>query len=273
MATRTEVDYTKPGADMGFGLVTYLWGADWDLLSLLKHCEAAEIFGVELRTTHKHGVEPFLNSAQRADVKKRFDDSPVECLGPGSNERFDHTDAEALKAAITEAKAFIQLSHDIGGSGVKVKPNDFQKDVPKEKTIEQIGRSLRELAEFGSGFGQQVRLEVHGDMSELPTIRKIMEVADHPDARVCWNSNPEDLLGKGLAHNFDLVKDYFGRTAHVRELNVGTYPYSKLIEQFVRMDYDGWVLLEARTKPADPVLALKEQMALFYDLVIQAQKA
>ena len=272
MALRTGVDLSKPGASMGFGLVTYLWGQDWDLLTLLKNCEAADIHAVELRTTHKHGVEPFLNTAQRADVKKRFANSPVECIGPGSNERYDHTDPVVLKKAIDDTKAFIRLSHDIGGTGVKVKPNSFHKDVRREKTIEQVGRSLRELAEYGAGFGQEIRLEVHGSMAELPTIRQVMDVADHPGARVCWNSNPQDLQGEGLAHNFDLVKEYFGRTAHVRELTVGDYPYPELIRRFVQMDYDGWILLEARTKPHDRLAALKEQLARFYDLVIQAQK-
>ena len=272
MALRTGVDLSKPGASMGFGLVTYLWGQDWDLLTLLKNCEAADIHAVELRTTHKHGVEPYLNTAQRADVKKRFDDSPVECVGPGSNERYDHTDPADLKKAIADTKAFIRLSHDIGATGVKVKPNSFHKDVQREKTIEQVGSSLRELAEYGAGFGQEIRLEVHGSMAELPTIRQVMDVADHPGARVCWNSNPQDLQGQGLAHNFDLVKGHFGRTAHVRELTVGDYPYPELIRRFVQMDYDGWILLEARTKPRDRLAALKEQLARFYDLVIQAQK-
>jgi sugar phosphate isomerase/epimerase len=272
MALRTGVDLSKPGASMGFGLVTYLWGQDWDVLTLLKNCEAADIHAVELRTTHKHGVEPYLNTAQRADVKKRFDDSPVECVGPGSNERYDHTDPADLKKAIADTKAFIRLSHDIGATGVKVKPNSFHKDVQREKTIEQVGRSLRELAEYGAGFGQEIRLEVHGSMAELPTIRQVLDVADHPGARVCWNSNPQDLQGQGLAHNFDLVKEHFGRTAHVRELTVGDYPYPELIRRFVQMDYDGWILLEARTKPRDWLAALKEQLARFYDLVIRAQK-
>jgi hypothetical protein len=38
------------------------------------------------------------------------------------------------------------------------------------------------------------------------------------------------------------------------------------------MDYDGWILLEARTRPRDRIAALKEQLARFYDLVIQAQQ-
>jgi sugar phosphate isomerase/epimerase len=252
--------------------VTYLWGADWDLPTLLKNCEDSGCHAVELRTSHAHGVEPALNATQRDSVRKLFADSPVECLGPGSDERFDSPDPDELNKAIAATKAFIHLSHDVGGSGVKVKPNSFHADVPREKTLEQVGKALKELAEFGDGFGQEIRLEVHGQMAELPYIQAIMEVADHPAARVCWNSNKQDLEGEGLIANFDRVKEYFGRTAHVRELDVGDYPYAQLFEQFVKLDYAGWILLEARTKPEDRVAAIKRQRALFYTLIAQAQK-
>jgi len=47
----------KPGAKMQMGLVTYQWGKDWDLPTLIKNCETAEFSTVELRTHHAHGVE------------------------------------------------------------------------------------------------------------------------------------------------------------------------------------------------------------------------
>ena len=64
----------------------------------------------------------------------------------------------------------------------------------KKKTIEQIGKSLNELGAFGADHAQQIRLEVHGQCQRLPIIKQIMDIADHPNVAVCWNSNPEDLL-------------------------------------------------------------------------------
>lgn len=263
----------KPGSKMKFGLVTYLWGKDWDLPTLIKNCEETRLLGVELRTTHAHGVEPQLNVQKREEVKKRFADSPVTLVGLGSNERFDDPDPEKLKQAIEATKAFVKLSYDIGGSGVKVKPNSFHENVPHEKTIEQIGTSLNSLGGFAADYNQQIRLEVHGQCSPLPIIKSIMDIATHPNVAVCWNSNNEDLTGEGLEYNFDLVKNRFGDTVHVRELNVGEYPYQQLINLFVAMDYQGWILLEARTKPEDRIQAMKEQLALFNQMVTNAQNA
>jgi sugar phosphate isomerase/epimerase len=249
---------------MRFGLVTYLWGKDMNLPTLIAACEQADVLGVELRTEHKHGVEPTLNKVQRLEVKKRFDDSPVSLVGYGSNAQFHEDDAAKVKKNIELTKRYIELMHDCGGSGVKVKPNGFVNGVPREKTIEQIGRALNVVAEYGEGYGQQIRVEVHGrGTSELPVVKAIFDVADHPNATVCWNSNNVDLAGEGLEYNFNLVKDRLGETVHVRELNIGDYPYPKLMQLLAQMDYAGWILLEARTDPADKVAALIQQRKQF----------
>ncbi len=261
--TRLALAQEKKGADIRFGLVTYQWGKDWDLPTLIANCSKAGVLGVELRTTHKHGVEPSLTDAQRGDVRKRFADSDVKCVGIGSNERFDSPDAATLKKSIEATKAFIILSHDIGASGVKVKPDSFHKDVPKEKTIEQIGKALNEVAEFASGFGQQIRLEVHGQCCQLPTIKAIMDVADGDNVAVCWNSNPQDLEAPGLEHNFNLVKARFGDTAHIHRLESKTYPHQQLLDLYVKMDYSGWLMLEEGEVPKDPAAELIEQRKLF----------
>ena len=261
----------KPGSKMKLGLVTYLWGQDWDLPTVIANCEKTRVLGVELRTQHKHGVEPDLNDQQRREVKKRFDDSPVAFVGPGTNQDYDDPDPAKLRRMIEGTKAFVKLSHDCGGSGVKVKPNSFHKGVEREKTIEQIGKSLNIVGKFAADYSQQIRLEVHGSCCELPTMKQIMDVADHPNVGVCWNCNGQDLQGKGLEYNFNLVKKRFGATCHVRELNQGNYPYAKLMELLVKMDYAGWGLLEARGKPKDRVKALIEQRLLFAEMVARAQ--
>ncbi|GAF69672.1 unnamed protein product, partial [marine sediment metagenome] len=178
-----------------------------------------------------------------------------------------------LRSDIEGAKQYIRLSSDVGGTGVKVKPNDLPRGVPRKKTIEQIGKALNELGRFGADYGQVIRLEVHGACSPLPIIKAIMDVAEHPNVGVCWNSNPQDLQGEGLRVNFNLVKDRFSDIVHVRELNIGSYPYQELMNLFVAMDYAGWILLEARTKPDDRVMALAEQRQVFKEMVAKAQRS
>jgi len=263
----------KAAADppaIAYGLVTYMWGAEWDLPTLLANCKKTNVLGVELRTTHAHKVEPELNDKQRAEVAARFADSGVTCVGIGSDERLCNPDPARHKQAIEKSKEFVRLSHDIGGSGVKVKPNDFHPGVPHEKTIEQIGKALNELGEYAAGFGQQIRLEVHGQCAPLPIIKQIMDVATNENVFLCWNSNKGDLAGDGLEKNFNLVRSRFGSTLHVREFTAPDYPWQELFNLLVKTKWEGWMLCEASAKVADKVAALAEQRKLFDEMLKKA---
>lgn len=262
-----------PKANLKFGLVTYQWAKDWDLPTLLKNCVTSGVAGVELRTTHAHGVEPELSDSERSEVQKRFADSGVICLGPGSDERFDHPEPEKLKAAIERTKAFLRLSHDIGASGVKVKPDRFYPTIPEEQTIAQIATALQEVGDFARDLGQEVRLEVHGQLAVPETIVKVMKACDHPQARLCWNCNDPDVdSGGGFDANFKLARPWFGETVHVHDLDGAfrPYPYDRLIALLVETGYSGWCLLESSTKQDDAVSALKRHRELFDAMVAKA---
>ncbi len=261
------------GSKMKLGLVTYLWGKDWDIPAIIKNCTETNVLGVELRVEHAHKVTLDLTAEQRKEVRKQFNNSPVELIGMGTNECYHSADQAEVKAAIKKTKKWLQLSKDIGGSGVKVKPNGLPNEIAKEKTLEQIGRALNELGEFALDLGQQIRLEVHGrDTQQLPNIKTIMDYVENKGSTVCWNSNNEDLDGQGLEYNFNLVKDRFGDTCHVREMNIGEYPYQQLMDLFVQMDYQGWILLECRTNPKNKIAALNEQFKVWQTMVANAQK-
>ncbi|MBL7967507.1 MAG: sugar phosphate isomerase/epimerase [Prolixibacteraceae bacterium] len=257
---------------MKLGLVTYQWAKDWDLPTLIANCEKTGFLGVELRVDHAHKVETNLSASQRAEVKKRFADSPVECVGYGANFEYHSPDQAALRKNIDGTKEYIKLCKDIGATGIKVKPNGIPAGVPREKTIAQIAASLNECGKFAQDFGQLVRVEVHGNISqEIPNMKAIFEQVTEKNVKMCWNCNDQDLLPPGLEPNFNSVKKWFGDTVHVREFNVGEYPYQELMNLFTGIKYDGWILLEARTEPADKIVAMNEQMKLFKDLLAKAK--
>ena len=258
---------------MKIGLVTYQWGRDWDLPTLIANCEKAGFTGVELRVQHAHKVETDLTAAQRADVKKRFADSAVTCVGYGANFEYHSPDPVKLKENIDGTKDYIKLCKDIGATGIKVKPNYLPPEVPREKTIAQIAASLNECGKFAKDYGQLVRVECHGNITqEIPNMKAIFDQVTEKNVVMCWNCNDQDLLPPGLEANFNSVKKYFGDTVHVRELNVGDYPYQKLFDLFNGMKYSGWILLEARTEPADRVAAMKEQLTLFNEMTKKTKK-
>ena len=243
-------------AKMKLGTVTYNLAKDWDVPTIIKNCAEAKFQGVELRTSHAHGVELTLTKPQREEVKKQFRDSPVELMGLGSAFDFHTPDPAKLRADIATTKEYVVLAQDVGAPGVKVRPNGLPKGVPKEKTLEQIGKSLREIGEFAAGHGVQIRLEVHGsETSQVPNIKTIMDVADHKNVGVCWNSNQSDLDGEGFDHNFNLLKSKIF-TVHMRDLYLDEYPFRKLLAVLNESGFTGYCLAEI-PESKDPLRVMK----------------
>ncbi|MFZ2147764.1 MAG: TIM barrel protein [Sedimentisphaerales bacterium] len=262
-------DAAKRSARTRFGLTTYQWGEDWDIPTLIANCCKAQVFGLELRTSlsYAHGVELELNAQQRREVKKRFEDSPVILVGLATSERYDSPEAEKLESAIENTKAYVKLSNDIGSSGVRVFPNSFHEGVPREKTIEQIGSALNIVGAFAADYGQQVRLEAHGNAGDLPTIRAIMDHVVQSSVRVKLNSDKRDTDGNGFKHNFNLVKDLLGDTLHLHNLKDTEFPYQLQMDLLVKMGWSGWQLLEVSDKVPDRVQALIEQRQIWDGLL------
>src|SRR5712692_7798221 len=88
------------GLKFKLGLVTYNLAAAWTLADILKQCKAVGVSPVELRTTHKHGVEPSLGKDDRKEVRKKFADAGVEIWGCGTTCEFQSPDQSEVKKQI-----------------------------------------------------------------------------------------------------------------------------------------------------------------------------
>jgi sugar phosphate isomerase/epimerase len=262
LAAEAALTNNSRRSPMHLGLVTYNLAKDWTIEIIIKNCTETQFEGVELRTSHAHGVEVTLSPAQRAEVKKRFQDSPVTLMGLGSIFEYHSPDPAKLRKEIDGTKEYIVLAHDVGAGGVKVRPNGLPKEVPVEKTLEQIGRSLREVGEFAKDYGIPIRLEVHGaGTSLLPNIKRILDVADHPNVGACWNSNQTDLDGAGFDANFDLVKDKIF-SVHMRDLYLEEYPFRRLLNRLPEAGFRGFCLAEIG-ESKDPLRVMRYFRALW----------
>ena len=98
-------------------------------------------------------------------------------------------------------------------------------------------------------------------------MRRIMEVADHPQVVVCWNCNPSDLAGPGFAANFAMLAPWMG-TVHIHDLRPGKvdYPWEQLFAKLktcTAAGFTGWCLLEDGAIPTDIPAAMEENRRLF----------
>lgn len=229
------------------GTVTYNVPKDWDLPTLLKVCKETGVAAVEARTTHKHGIEPSLTAEQRKDVKKQFADASIVFWGCGSTCEFHSTDPGVVKKNVEECKKFVALVHDLGGRGVKVRPNGVPKGADERKTFEQIGKALQECGKAAADAGVEIWVEVHGPVTQLPkNMRAIMEACGHKAVGVTWNSNATDVENRSVAKSFELLRPWI-RSCHINDLEndaKGKYPYRELFRLLRESGYDRYTLCE-----------------------------
>jgi sugar phosphate isomerase/epimerase len=248
------------------GLMSYNLARNWDIETIIKNCTEAKFQHVELRTTHAHKVEVNLSKAQRKEVRKRFEDSALEAISLASGFSYHHADSARLRENIEGTKEYTRLAHDIGALGIRVFPNAVSdKGVSVEKTLEQIGKAVRECAEFAKDYGVEIRLSNHGrGTNRVQVIRKILDYADSPDVYVNWNCDGSDIEAPGFESNFNLVKDRI-RNLHMHELYNERYPYRKLFQLLRENDYKRYCDAEIG-ESKEPVRLMKYYRGLFLAL-------
>ena len=203
-----------------------------------------------------------MTKEQRAEVKARFAGSKVRLLSLGSVCEFHSPDQATVRKNVDECKRFIELARDIGALGVKVRPNGIPKEVPEAKTIAQIGAALRECGEAAKPAGVEIWVEVHGrDSSHPPRMAGMMKAANHTNVGVCWNSNPEDLIGGSIKPGFEMLKPYL-LSAHINELWKPEYPWSDLFGMMKAAGYNRYCLAEI-PETSDPIRLMRYYRALW----------
>lgn len=263
--------YARPAFQMRYGLTSYQWGSDWDIPTLIANCTRVKAFGLELRTgsNYRHGVEPDIDAARRREVKRIFGDSAVKLIGIASPVRFDFPDPSELAAAIESGKAHVKLAADVGASGVRVFPNNFHPEVPQQRTIDQIARSLSELGRFAADYGQKIRIENHGTAGKLVTLAEIFKQVEPKNVVIKLNGDSRDAEGGAFAQNFALVKTRLGDTLHMHKMT-DSFPYQLQWDLLAAEGWDGWCLVERSDKVPDRVQALIEEREQFERMIAQA---
>lgn len=228
---------------MRLGAITFNLFKDNSVEEIIQMLETTGLEGVELRTTHAHGVEPSIDAAERSRVRGLFENSRIKLVAFGSTCDFHHVEAADRAAQVQIGKQFVDLARDTGAIGVKVRPNNLPEGVPKEVTVGRIAESLKELGCYAADRGIEIWLEVHGKGTMEPgIIHDIIQAADQPQVSVCWNCNGADIIDGSIKANFDLLKPWI-RHCHIHDLTED-YPYRELFGLLRGMNYQGYTLIE-----------------------------
>ena len=249
---------------MQLGAVTYNVLKDWDLDQIISKLGELGYSAVELRTSHRHGVEPTLSAAERQAVARKFERSKVRLLSYGTTCEFQSQDPAERRKQVEIGKQFIDLAHDTNALAIKVRPNGIPKGATEAETVANIGASLRELGDAGVKKGVEIWVEVHGAITQNPPVSAaIMRATKHDNVGLCWNSNPTDVVNGSVRQSFELLRPWI-KNCHINEL-AGPYPYRELFALLRKSRYERFTLCEAQ-ESKEPERFLRWYRALWTEL-------
>jgi len=255
----------KGGPPFHLGAVTYNTLKDFDVETIIRVLEGAGFEGLELRTGHKHRVEPSIGWDERARVRRRFEQSKIRLVSYGTTCRFQSPVLAERNAQLEIAKQFVDLAHDTGALGIKIQPMGFPEGVSQDLTIQNFGESLQRLGVYGAERNVEIWMEVHGKGTSEPTVAAaIVKAAAHKNVGVCWNSNPTDLSNGSIKASFALLQPWI-RSVHLHELSDAAYPWHELFTLLKAAKYDRYTFAEV-PESLEPERYLRGYSALWTEL-------
>ena len=220
---------------------------------------------MELRTGHKHGVEPSMSAAERTRIRRRFESSRVRLLSYGTTCRFQSRDPAERQQQVEIGKQFVDLARDTGALGIKLQPMGLPADVPQETAIGYFGASMRELGDYGASRGVEIWMEVHGPGTQNPPVAAaLLKAAGHENVGACWNCNPTDVQNGSVKQSYELLRPWI-RNVHLHELSDESYPFREFFTLLRELKYDRYTLAEV-AESKEPERYMRNFKALWTEL-------
>lgn len=265
LAQRAAAAPPNGGPGFHLGCISYNTLKDFDVETIIRVLEGAGFEGVELRTGHKHGVEPTIGQEERLRVRRLFERSKIRLVSYGTTCRFQSPDAAERKQQVGIAKQFVDLAHDTGAIGIKIQPMGFPDGVPIETSVQNFGGSLHELGDYGATKGIEIWMEIHGrGTSDPPVAAAILRSAGHKNVGACWNSNDQDIANGSVKASFELLKPWI-KSVHIHELSSDRYPWRELFTLLRNAKYDRYTFAEV-AESKEPERFLSSYRALWTEL-------
>jgi len=159
-------------------------------------------------------------------------------------------------AQLDEASRYIDLARALGAPYVRVFGDRYVAGESREATRERIAANLVTVGKHAHNQGVALLIESHGDFTDSPSLREILERANSPAVALLWDAHhtfvasgeaPADTvrqLGRWIRHTH--LKDSVPAGTGRRYVLTGTgkVPVREQIEMLARAGYRGFYSFE-----------------------------
>jgi sugar phosphate isomerase/epimerase len=201
----------------------------------------------------------------------------VSCLGSSAN--MHEMDPATRDAQLDEARRFIDLARALGAPYVRVFGNQYLPGVPRDEMLDHIARSLSELGRYAREQGVTVLIESHGDFTDSPSLRAILERADSAAVALLWDAHhtfvsgkeePEETvrqLGRWIRHTHLKDSVVSGNDRRYVLTGTGDVPVRRQVEALMKSGYRGYYSFEWEKRWHPEIEAPEVALAQFVTVV------
>ncbi len=224
----------------------------WDWYKILDFAKQNGFSTVELR-----GLQGTMDLPSRPEfAPERIEQSRKDLAARGlriscvsSSANMHDTDPQKHEAQLAGARKFIDLASGLGAPYVRVFGNTIVGE--RAGAVKNIAQSLRSLGEYSGPKNVTVVIESHGDFTDSPTLRGVLDGAESPHVALLWDahhtfvSGREDpdftvsQLGKYIRHTH--LKDSIQKGDDIQYVLTGRgqVPVKRQVAALAGMDYTG----------------------------------
>jgi sugar phosphate isomerase/epimerase len=233
---------------------------DWSFGQIVNFASEHHYTGIELRGIRRQldltKCNEFNTAENRAASLKIIRDKGLHFVELGSSTTLHFAEGAERQKNLDEGRRFIDLAREIECPFIRVFPNNFTKDQDAELTFNLISSGLLELAQHAKGTGVSVLLETHGEFVKIADIKKLMEMAAHPQVGLVWDiANMWTVTKEPPAQVYEKLKKYIRHT-HIKDakwkaekyqytfLGKGDVPIFEAIDVLSKAGYKGYYSFE-----------------------------
>jgi len=264
----------------------------WDWHKILDFAQQNGFAAVELRGLQGNmdlPSRPEFALQQIAQSKKEVTDRGLRISCVDSSANMHDTDPEKHQQELANARRFIDLASALDAPHIRVFGNKIVGE--RDLAIKNIAKSLRSLGDYAGPKGVTVLIESHGDFTDSPTLRSILEQADSPHVALLWDahhtfvSGKEDpaftvgQLGKYIRHTHlkDSVRKGTDDDVQYVLTGRGQVPVRRQVEALVKIGYEGYYSFEWEKvwhpELEEPEIAFPDYMRAMRGYLSEAQNS
>jgi sugar phosphate isomerase/epimerase len=229
----------------------------WDWAKILEFAQQNGFAAVELRGLRGQMDLPSLPEFAPDHIPQLKKDVAahglrISCLGSSAN--MHDTDSAKHEQQLADARRFIDLASALAAPYVRVFGNKLIGD--RNLAIQHLAQSLRTLGDYAAPKKVTVLIESHGDFTDSPTLKAILEQAASPHVALLWDAHhtfvsgkeePEftvKQLGQYIRHTH--LKDSVRKGDDVQYVLTGRgqVPVKRQVEALVSIGYQGYFSFE-----------------------------